>query len=221
MVHSNTEPNWRTGSENCDQSVGGTEEIKPEHPLGLAGKQNVLQIFTSQWPRSWTTTKAQLHLEKETRHSYKLMSAPRATSTMPFLKDRGRERWAQTLFLLLPGTSCFFDTRHEDQETREMETGAMLTPKSCCFAVGKGKFPEEWIPQGNKRFLIRVRLRPAKGSGSLLSKLTHEHQFGWKSGQTAICSATLPGWKKRTLTIILLLDTSVTNCFNSWWVNPS
>lgn len=37
-----------------------------------------------------------------------------------------------------------------------METRAMLTSNSCFFAAQKSKFPEEWIPQGDEQFLIRV-----------------------------------------------------------------
>lgn len=57
--------------------VALTKLSQAENTWRLARIQNVLQVFPPKWERSWTATLTRLHLEKETRHSYKFIFAPK------------------------------------------------------------------------------------------------------------------------------------------------
>lgn len=121
VVDNNTTPNWRAGSKHSISLLVALSKLsQAEHTWSLARIQNVLQIFSSKWLRSWMTNQAKLHLAKEIRQlqTYLQLRGPLKHNFKG--KNRGRERWAQ-IFLLLSATSCFFVTSWGDMETRRRE----------------------------------------------------------------------------------------------------
>lgn len=67
-VVDNTIPDGRTGSKNSISLLVALSKLsQAEHTWSLARIQNVLQIFSSKWLRSWMTNQAKLHLAKEIR----------------------------------------------------------------------------------------------------------------------------------------------------------
>lgn len=68
LVDNNTTPNWSTGTKNSIILLVALSKLsQAEYTWSLARIQNVLQIFSSKWLRSWMTNQAKLLLAKEIR----------------------------------------------------------------------------------------------------------------------------------------------------------